>query len=246
MHRILITLTCLMALCAVVGCVRTPDINADRTLRKQAFAAFEMGQPAKARALIAKADRHYVPHANLWRRTLELQIAASEGSFQGELRRLLQAWAEQRDDWSAEDRINAELTLAEAFQPAYAADWLYDLDPSDFPAHLRTRYNLLRSKLQQDSPALRDDTVARWRLAIRDLYTAGNLKAAAAEAERCAISTQNTEAALTAAKLFNELGDATRKEAALDLALQFDDSATIQQEIGQIRTAPLGTKTHLE
>lgn len=234
-----------MVLWGLIGCVRTPDVSVDRTLREQAFMAFDMGQTAKARALIAKADRYYVPRSNLWRRTLELQIAATEGSYQGELRRLLLAWAEQRKDWSLEDRVNAELTLAETFQAPYSADWLYDLDPSGWPASLRTRYHLLRSKLQQDKPHMRDDTVKRWRLAIRGLYDAGNLKGAALEAERCATATQNVEAALTAAKLFNELGDLTRKEAALELALQYDDSLATQHEVGQIRTAPIGTKTTL-
>lgn len=241
--KAVLNLFVLAALWGLVGCVRTPDVSVDRMLREQAFTAFDMGQTAKARALIAKADRYHVPRAKLWRRTLELQIAAAEGSYQGELRRLLLVWGEQRKDWSLEDRINAELTLAETFQAPYAADWLYDLDPSGWPAHLRTRYNLLRSKLQQGKPNMHDDTVKRWRLAIRGLYNAGNLKGAAVEAERCATATQNVEAALTAAKLFNELGDVERKEAALDLALQYDDSLETQQEIGQIRTAPIGTRT---
>ena len=230
-------------LLSAVGCVRTSHVAADNALRKQALAAFEAGQTEKARALIAQADRHFVPRSQLWRRTLELQIALAEGSQQGELRKLLLAWGEQRTDWSREDRINAELTLAETFRDVHAADWLYDLDPKGWPAHLRTRYNLLRSELQQHSPALRDDTVARWRLAIRGLYDAGDLNAAAIEAQRCASSTQNAEAALIAAKLFNELGDYNKKEAALTLAETFNPPQAMLQEIGLIRTAPLGTKT---
>lgn len=234
-----------VALFALIGCVQTPDVQADLQLKKEAFAAFDMGQTARARAIIAKADRHYVPRANLWRRTLELQIALAENTQQGELRRLLRAWAEQRDDWSRDDRINAELTLAETLRDAYAADWLYDLDPTGWPAHFRTRYNLLRSNLQQHTPALRDDTVARWRLAIQGLYAAGNLKAAAKEAKRCADSTQNAEAALIAAKLFNELGDHANKEAALTRAEALSPTPELLQEIGHIRTAPLGTKSSL-
>lgn len=240
-----LSLMLLLGMFCTIGCVLTPDVTIDKSLREQAFLAFDMGQHAKARALIAEADRHHVPRSQLWRRTLELQIALAEGSNQGELRRLLLIWAEQRSDWSLEDRINAELTLAETFQPAAAADWLYELNPAGWPAPLRTRYNLLRSKLQQHSPALRDDTIVRWRLAIRGLYNAGNLKGAALEAERCAQSTRNAEAALTAAKLFNELGNNRQKEAALELALQFDNSIKTQREVGQIRTAPLGTKTTL-
>ncbi len=240
---LLVSLT--IALLGWSGCVTTPNVKADAELKRQAFEAFETGQHAQARRLIARADRHDVPRSNLWRRTLELQIALAEGTQQGELRRLLRAWGEQRDDWSRDDLINAELTLAETLQTAYSADWLYDLDPTDWPQAYRTRYNLLRSKVQQHSPAMRDDTVARWRLAIRGLYTAGNLKAAAAEAKRCATTTRNAEAALTAAKLYNELGDMTQKDAALELAAEYDSSAAVLQEIGHIRTAPAGTKTDL-
>lgn len=245
MHKILLLTLLAAALAGWTGCVRSPDVAADAALKRQAFEAFELGQMAQARRLVTKADRYHVPRSNLWRRTLELQIALAEGSQQGELRRLLRTWGEQRNDWSREDLINAELTLAETLQAAYASDWLYDLDPTGWPLNYRTRYNLLRSKLQQNTPALRDDTVARWRLAIRGLYDAGNLKAAATEANRCATSTRNADAALMAAKLFNELGDLSAKEAALAVAAECSQSAAVQQEISLIRTAPAGTKTDL-
>jgi hypothetical protein len=240
---LMLTLGCLLL--GGVGCVRTPDVRADAELKRQAFAAFDMGQHAQARRIIARADHYNVPRSKLWRRTLELQIAIAEGSQRGELRQLLRTWGEQRKDWSREDLINAELTLAETLQCAYAIDWLYDLDPDSWPLPYRTRYNLLRSKLQQDVPTMRDDTVARWRLGIQGLYASGNLRAAAAEAERCATSTQNAEAALIAAKLYNELGDTQRKEAALELATEYNSSAPVLQEVGLIRTAPAGTKTNL-
>jgi hypothetical protein len=239
----MLSLSCLLF--GSVGCVRTPDVRADVELKRQAFAAFDMGQYAQARRIIARADRYTVPRSKLWRRTLELQIAIAEGSQRGELRRLLRTWGEHRKDWAREDLINAELTLAETLQCAYAIDWLYDLDPESWPLPYRTRYNLLRSKLQQDVPTMRDDTVARWRLGIQGLYTSGNIRAAAAEAERCAKSTQNAEAALIAAKLYNELGDIQQKEAALELAAEYNSSTTVLQEINLIRTAPAGTKTML-
>jgi hypothetical protein len=240
---LMLSLSCLLF--GSVGCVRTPDVRADIELKRQAFAAFDMGQYAQARRIIARADRYNVPRSKLWRRTLELQIAIAEGSQRGELRRLLRTWGEHRKDWAREDLINAELTLAETLQCAYAIDWLYDLDPESWPLPYRSRYNLLRSKLQQDVPTMRDDTVARWRLGIQGLYTSGNIRAAAAEAERCAKSTQNAEAALIAAKLYNELGDIQQKEAALELAAEYNSSTTVLQEINLIRTAPAGTKTML-
>ncbi len=243
-HKFLLLLLC-AALLGWTGCVTSSNVKADTELKQQAFEAFDNGQFAQARRLIARADRHDVPRSNLWRRTLELQIALAENTQQGELRQLLRAWSEQRSDWSREDLINAELTVAEALQPDYAMDWLNDLNPMSWPLHYRTRYNLLRTKLQQGAPALRDDTVARWHLAIRGLYTAGNLTAAASEAETCATTTQNAAAALIAAKLYNELGDFNRKEALLEAAASYNSSAEFQQEINLVRSAPLGTKTAL-
>lgn len=242
--KLLLPLLC-MTLLGWTGCVTTSNVKADTELKQQAFAAFENAQFAQARRLIAHADRHNVPRSKLWRRTLELQIALAENSQQGELRQLLRAWSEQRSDWSREDLINAELTVAEALQPNYAMDWLNDLDPMSWPLHYRTRYNLLRTKLQQGAPALRDDTVARWHLAIRGLYAIGNLSAAAAEAETCATTTQNAAAALLAAKLYNELGDINRKEALLETAATYNSTAAFLQEINLVRSAPLGTKTAL-
>ncbi len=245
MKKQLVIITLVAAMLGWTGCLRDSDVSADAELKRQAYAAYEAGQTKQARRLVAKANRYNVPRAQLWRRTLELQIATKEGTQQGELRRLMLAWGEQRKDWSREDRINAELTLAETLQGAYAADWLYDLDATDWPVSYRTRYNLLRSNLQQNVPMLRDDTVARWRLAIRDLYFSGDIKGAAREAERCATSQRNVEAALIAAKLYNELNNMTAKENALKLALSYSGSAATRREVASIRTAPAGTKTDL-
>lgn len=234
-----------VALAALCGCVRTPDVQADARLRTQAQAAFEAGDYPKTKALVARANRHYVPRAELWRRTLELRVALAEGTQQGELRRFLQAWAAQREDWTAEERAEAELTLAETLQPAYALDWLYDLDPAPWPAALRARHNLLFTRLQAGKPAFRDEAVTRWRLAVRGLYEAGAIEAAAREAERCARQTQNAEAALTAAKLRNELGDEAGKAEALRLAESLSADAAVRREATLIQTAPLGAKSAL-
>lgn len=234
-----------VALAALCGCVRTPDVQADARLRAQAQAAFEAGDYPKTKALVARANDHYVPRAELWRRTLELRVALAEGTQQGELRRFLQAWAAQRDDWTAEERAEAELALAETLQPAYALDWLYDLDPAPWPAALRARHNLLFTRLQAGKPAFRDEAVTRWRLAVRGLYEAGAIEAAAREAERCARQTQNAEAALTAAKLRNELGDEAGKAEALRLAESLSADVAVRREATLIQTAPLGAKSAL-
>lgn len=231
------------AVAVLCGCVRVPDVQADARLRTQAQTAFDAGNYARAKALIAQADRHEVPRAELWRRTLDLRIALAEGTQQGELRRLLLAWAEQRDDWTAEDRADAELTLAETLRPEYALDWLYDLDPAPWPPALRARHNLLFTRFQAGKTAFLDETVTRWRLGVRGLYDAGDVTAAAREAERCARQTGNAEAALIAAKLRNELGDEAGKTEALSLALSLSDDDTTRQEAALIRTAPAGTKS---
>lgn len=232
-----------VAISLVAGCVRVTDVQADTALRTQAFQAFEAGNYAAAKRLIAKADTYPVPQAELWRRTLDLRIALAEGSQQGELRRLLRTWAKTDSRWKTEDLVNAELTLAAALRPAYALDWLYDLEPEKWPADQRTRYNLLLTRLQDGQPMLHDDTVARWRLAIRGLYDDGNLSAAAQEAERCAHQMQNPTAALIAAKLHNELGDEGAKTAALDYAASLSPDPQTAQEINLIRSAPLRTKS---
>lgn len=229
---------------AVSGCVRMTDVEADARLRSRAYSAFAVGDFPQVRALVAKADTLDVPQAQLWRRTLELRMAMAENAQHGEVRRFLNAWAAQRDDWTQEERVDAELTLAETLQGPYAADWLYDLEPSTWPQPQRTRYNLLRARLQNGQTALHDDTVARWRLGVRGLYDSGRLIAAANEAARCANETRNAEAAIVAAKLYNEAGDAKRKGQALAAAEALaPDDAAIRQEIGQIRTAPLGARS---
>ncbi len=238
--RMLLAVAALAALC---GCVRTPDVRADARLRAQAQAAFDAGNHPRAKALVAQADRHRVPRAELWRRTLDLRIALAEGTQQGELRRLLQAWAAQRDDWTTEERADAELTLAEALRQDYALDWLYDLDPAPWPPALRARHNLLFTRLQAGKEAFRDETITRWRLGVRGLYDAGDTAAAAREAERCARQTRNAEAALTAAKLRNELGDEAGKAEALSLALSLSDDEATRREATLIRTAPAGAKS---
>lgn len=229
---------------ALAGCVQNSDVREDARLRGQAMTAFAVGDFRSARAIVAKADTLHVPQGKLWRRTLELRMALAEDVRRGELRRFLEAWAEQRDDWDVAARADAELTLAETLSPAYAADWLYDLETAAWPRPQRTRYNLLRAGLQQGQAALHDDTVARWRLGVRGLYDSGRLLAAANEAARCANETHNAEAALIAAKLYNEAGDAARKGQALALAdaLAAGDDA-LKLEIGQVRTAPLGEKS---
>ncbi len=234
----------IVAAAALAGCVQTSDVREDARLRGRAATAFAAGDFARARALVARADTLNVPQGQLWRRTLELRIALAEDAQHGELRRFLQAWGEQRGDWDAETVADAELTLAEALRPQYAADWLYDLETAAWPQPLRTRYNLLRASLQQGRPALHDDTVARWRLGVRGLYDAGRLGAAAAAAARCANETRNAEAALIAAKLYNEAGDAARKAQALALAraLTAGDPAAAR-EAALIETAPLGEKS---
>lgn len=227
----------------LVGCVRITDVQADAALRTQALHAFEVGNYSAAKKLIVKADTYRVPQAELWRRTLDLRIALAEGSQQGELRRFLRAWAKSDNRWLQEDVVNAELTLAAALRPAYAIDWLYDLEPERWSADQRTRYNILLTRLQEGQPMLHDDTVARWRLGIRGLYDEGNLSAAAQEAERCAHQMQNPTAALIAAKLYNELGDEGAKVAALNYAAALNPDPQTLQEINLIRTAPLFTKS---
>ena len=226
-------------LCA--GCVQRTDVAADARLHQQAQAAFDAGEYRQARRLIAQADRHYVPQAELWRRTLELRLALAEGTPQGELQRLFMALAEQRKDWSVAERADASLTLAETLRPDYAQDLLREADVNTWPPALRTRYNLLMSRLQGGKPALRDDTVVRWRLAIRGLYDAGNLLAAAREADKCAAQTGNTEAALIAARLYAELGNNAGREAALTQACTLSPSADVRAEAAQIRALPAGT-----
>ncbi len=232
----------IVLLACACGCVRRPDVQADRQLHGQAQAAFEMGDFTRAKALIRQANDLYVPRAELWRRTLDLRIAQAEGNPQGELRRLLRAWAEQRSDWTLEERVDAELTLAETLQQAYAQDWLYDLDSAAWPASLRTRYHLLFTRLQEGNVSLRDERVTRWRLGVRGLYDAGNVARAAQEAEHCARQTRHAEAALIAAKLWNELGDEEAKTEALSLALELSKQPSVQREVTLIRTAPAGTK----
>ena len=187
----------LALLCALVapGCVQKEDVLRDAQLGNQARAAFDLGQYARARNLIAQADRLYVPQGELWRRTLELRIAQAEGNPQGELRRFLVAWGEQRDDWSTVERAEASLAMAETLREDCARDFLREEDPNAWPAAQRTRYNLLLSHLQRGQSALRDDTLARWRLAINGLYEAGDLAGAAREARRCADQTGDPEAA---------------------------------------------------
>lgn len=241
MTKATLFLSALLGLLA--GCVRISDVQADAALRSQALQAFEAGNYSAAKQLIARADAYPVPQAELWRRTLDLRIALAEGTQQGELRRLLRVWAKSDSRWKTEDLVNAELTLAATLRPAYALDWLYDLEPEKWPADQRTRYNLLLTRLQDGQPMLHDDTVARWRLAIRGLYDGGNIAAAAQEAERCAYQMQNPTAALIAAKLYNELGDEGAKVTALNYAASLSPDAQTEQEISLIRTAPLHTRS---
>ena len=242
MKRSLLFVACgVLALC---GCVQNSDVREDVRLRGQAMTAFAAGDFRQTRAIIERADTLYVPQGKLWKRTLELRMALAENARHGELRRFLMAWAEQHEEWDVATRADAELALAEALSPAFAADWLYDMETADWPQPLRTRYNLLRAGLQQGQAALHDDTVARWRLGVRGLYDSGRLLAAANEAARCANETHNAEAALMAAKLYNEAGDAERKGQALTLAEALaKGDASMQQEIGLVRTAPLGEKS---
>lgn len=242
MKRSLLFVACgVLALC---GCVQNSDVREDARLRGQAMTAFAAGDFRQTRAIIERADTLYVPQGKLWKRTLELRMALAENARHGELRRFLMAWAEQHEEWDVATRADAELALAEALSPAFAADWLYDMETADWPQPLRTRYNLLRAGLQQGQAALHDDTVARWRLGVRGLYDSGRLLAAANEAARCANETHNAEAALMAAKLYNEAGDAKRKGQALALAeVLAKGDASMQQEIGLVRTAPLGEKS---
>ncbi len=225
------------------GCVMRSDVRADAALRAQAMEAYDAGDMRRVRAIVSKADSYYVPNAVLWRRTMELRAALAEGTQQGELRLFLRAWGEQRDDWSQADLANAEMTLAETLTPAYAVDWLYDLDPSGWQASQRTRYNLLMAKLQRPYPALRDDATTRWLVAVRGMYTHGNVQGAANEALRCAKDLQSANAALIAAKLYNELGQAKAKEDALQLALTYSSTKATRQEVTLIRSAALGTRS---
>jgi len=227
------------------GCVRITDVRTDARLRQEAQTAFAAGDFGQTRRLIARADKLYVPSSELWRRTLELRIALAEGAPRGELRKFLQAWAEQRSDWRPEDCADAELTLAETFRREYALDWLYDLDPAPWPQALRSRHNLLFTRLQSGDMAFYDETVTRWRLAIQELYRAGRVDEARDEAFRCARETRNVEAALIAAKLSNELGDEKGKAEALELARAASDSADVRQRIVLIQSAPSGTRLTL-
>ncbi len=226
----------------LVGCVQKPDIAADAALHRQAAAAFEAGNYAQARRLIARADRLQVPQAELWRRTLELRMVLAGETPSGELRRFLDAWAAHRSDWSPADAAEAELALVEALKPALAADWLYDLDANTWPAAQQTRYNLLLSELQKGQPALRDEQVARWRLAIRGLYEAGNLTAAAREAARCAREDASVESALLAAELYHELGNQPERDAQLAAAESLSPTAAVRVRVEQIRALPKGAR----
>ncbi len=242
MMRTTLTIVALAAV-AFAGCVRMTDVRHDEALRQQAYTAFAAGDFHQARRFVAQADGLYVPQGRLWRRTLDLRMATAEGSQHGELRRFLEAWGEQRDDWDVATMADATLTLAEALKPAYATDWLYDFDTTAWPLPLRTRYNLLVAELQRGQGALHDDTVARWRLGVNGLYASGRISAAAREAMRCARETRNAEAALIAAKLRNELGDADGRAEALALAETLaPDDPSLRQEAGLIRAARLGAK----
>ncbi len=233
----------LMAAVCCVGCVTRPDVKQDGMLRQQAMEAFDAGNYGRVRALVDRAEACYVPRSVLWRRTMELRVALAEGSQQGELRRFLRAWGEQRSDWSVEDLANAELTLAETLSPALAADWLYDLDSTRWPSAMKTRYNLLLAKLQSEHPTMRDDAAARWLMGVRGVYARGEVQEAAVEAMRCARNLKSANAALVAAKLYNELYDEGKKEAALALAQKLSNDMISQQEISLIRSAPLGTRS---
>lgn len=205
MFRALRSLLPLIALALVTGCVQKQDVARDAQLHVLAQQAFDQGRYARSRNLIAQADRCYVPQAELWRRTLELRLAQAEGTAQGEIRRLLVAWGEQRSDWTAAERAEASLALAEALGPTFARDFLREEDPATWPDAQRTRYNLLMSRLQQGQSALRDDTVAHWRLAITGLYEAGDLAGAAREARRCAEATHDPQAERLAERYEAEL-----------------------------------------
>ncbi len=228
---------------SMVGCVVKTDVTADAQLREQAMQAFEDGNYARVKRLVAQADRYYVPQSKLWRKTLSLRVAIAEDSQRGELREFLKAWGEQRNDWSFEDKISAELTLAETLQSKYAANWLYDLDPTNWKPALRTRHHLLLSQLERENPALRDDATARWLKGIRGMYERGDVSAAASQALKCAKELQSASAALIAAKLYNELYNASRKDQALTLAVSLSAEASVKQEANLIRSAPLGTRS---
>ena len=195
----------LAALALCTACVQKQDVARDAQIHVLAQQAFDQGRYARTRSLIAQADRCYVPQAELWRRTLELRLALAAGSAQGEIRRLFVAWGEQRSDWSTAERADAALALAEALNPVFARDFLREEDPATWPDAQRTRYNLLMTRLQQGQSALRDDTVAHWRLAINGLYEAGDLAGAAREARRCADATHDPQAERLAERYEAEL-----------------------------------------
>ncbi len=243
MKMLTVGMLLLMMMGCFVGCVTRPDVRTDTLLRKQAMEAFEAGNYGRVRMLVERAETCYVPRSELWRRTMELRVALAEGTQQGELRRFLRAWGEQRKDWSVEDWANAELTLAATLTPAFAADWLYDLDSSSWSPALKTRYNLLLAKLQSEHPTLRDDATTRWLVGVRGIYEHGDVAAAAKEAFRCAHNLQSAHAALIAAKLYNEIGYEGKKEEALLLAITLSDDGATQQEVTLIRSAPLGTRS---
>lgn len=233
----------LMVAALLAGCVQKVDVQRDAQLRVQAQTAFDGGDFRLARAVIAQADRLYVPQAELWRRTLEMRIALAEGSPQGDLHRFFRAWGEQRSDWSLAEEVDATLTLAETLRPELAIDFLHELNPNIWPAAQRTRYNLLMSHLQQGQPALRDDTAVRWRLAIRGLYDAGDLISAAREAKACARSVGSAEVALLAARLYTELGSAAERADALELAVRLSPGEATARTVAEIAALPLGTPT---
>ncbi len=230
---------------APVGCVTKHDVALDAQLRTEAMQAYDACDFQKVKRLIARADKLRVPQSKLWRRTLSLRVAIAEDTQLGELREFLRVWGEQRSDWSMEDKISAELTLAEVLKPAYAANWLYDLDPTAWPAELRTRHHLLLSQLELDDPNSRDDATARWLKGIHGMYKRGDTLMAANQAMQCATKLKSANAALIAAKLYNELYNESRKNEALKLVESLTTDVATLQEVKLIRSAPLGTRSTL-
>lgn len=228
------------------GCIRQSAVTADASWRTQARVAFDAGQYSRARSLLKRADGCDIPWTELSRRTLELRIALAEGTQNGEFRRLQQAWTRPSDRWTEAEVADAELTVAEALQPEFALDVLYDLDPHGWPADLRSRYNLLFARHLRGAPRLYDVTLTKWTLGIRALYDAGDREAAANEALRCAQAMRHAGTAFTAAKIFNELYRAAQKEAAVALALSYaNNSEEAVSEATLIRSSRLGTKSAL-
>ena len=229
----------------LAGCVQKPDCRDDEALKLQAWSAYKAGNLPRAKALIAQADKLYVPQAQLWRRTLDLRVAEAEGSPKGEVRHLLQAWAEQRTDWSVEDVANAELALAETLRRELAVDWLYDLDVEAWPKDQRTQYNTLLSRLQSVNPTARSEAVVRGRLGIRGIYEAGDVARAAREALQCARETRDAPTAILAAKLYNELGNEPKKSEMLNLAVSLSEDEAIRRQADAVCALPLGTPAQL-